>query len=69
MNLYGKPYISIGELKCRMCYHFSIKWWVDVEIDAKKFGYWFIYYDGYYRFFSIYPIVIRWHKIPEEIDN
>lgn len=67
MNLYSKPYISNGGYKCRMCYHFSLSRYVKNVCD-KKFGYWYIYYDGYFHNFSIYPIVLSWYKRPEMID-
>lgn len=63
MNWYGKEYISNGGYQCRYWYHFSIEV-QPRKTMGKRFGYWNIYYDGYFRFFSLWPFQCRWHKRP-----
>lgn len=66
MNYFGKYYKSNGAGRCRFWYHFDMlvirKWHLD--LGKKYIGYWNMYYDGYYHFFSLWPFVFRWHKMP-----
>jgi len=67
MNIYSKPYTSIGGYKCRMWYHFGIT--ITFKRQCKLIGYFDNYYDGSFHNFYIYPIWIHWHKRPEMCDG
>lgn len=66
MNFYGKPYISRGLLKCRMCFHISF----GIEKNGfRKFGYERFWYDGNYHMFYLWPFILRWHYLPEIVEE
>lgn len=58
LDWYGKPYISVGGIRAKRWFHRSIRWWSTG--DEKRFGYWYIYYDGYFNFYSLGIVTVCW---------
>jgi hypothetical protein len=69
MNFYGKWYKTDTAGNCRIWHHFSICIFKKEMLDKKLFGYWNMYYDGYFHFFNLWPFMIRWsHRAITELE-
>lgn len=62
---YGKPYdVLEGKYKCKLAYNFFIIVSFKKDRFDKKYGYHNFWYDGYFHFFGLYPILIGWYRRP-----
>jgi hypothetical protein len=64
MSYFGKWYESNGAGRCRYWYFFGIGFRFKGLLEKKPFGYWNIYYDGYFHYFNIWPFYLCWLKRP-----
>ena len=67
INWYGKKYIANCGKPGHYWYHIGLHFYE--KADEKKFGYWYLYYDGKFEMFSFYPFKISFWKRPELIDD
>lgn len=62
---YGRPYTSRAGYKCRYWHTFYFR----PTPFKKRFGYWQMWYDGPFHFFTIGQITLGWSHRPEPVDH